>query len=158
MPSNVVVTKNWHIQYLCDHMRPDEIENYLAVTGADCFRPDVCAIGLMNTQGLKLTVLDDKAMPIICGGVTPIIEGVYAMWMVGTTQSWDAHWRKITKCAKWLVNHVFTQGARRVEIESITTRTKAIEWYKKALGFECHGIRNNYGPNGEAVGIYGRVA
>lgn len=155
-PSGIVPCKNMHVQYLCDRMRPDEIENYLALTGAASYDADVCARGLMNVPGPKMTLLGEDGLPIVCGGFEEIRPGVCSMWMIGTLDGWGKHWRSITKAARWLSEEVL-KTSRRIEVSSITSRVCAIDWYVRALGFVCEGVRRKLGANGEDVGIYARV-
>lgn len=158
MPSNLVPCTLVHLIYLCQQMRADEIEQYLALTGADRFDPDVCAVGMFQLNGPRFTVVDENNMPIVSGGYSEVLPGVWNSWMVGTSAGWQKHWISITKATKWLVYFMFNNmGARRLETQGLTSRNDACWWYEKSLGMVYEGTRVGLGVNGEDVSFYGRV-
>lgn len=118
-----------HIAYLAEHARPDEIAQYEAFGGG---RPivDYC-----NTRyGPRFTVLSD-GLPIACGGYFPVDDGVWQSWMLGTMDGWKDHWITITKCVRWLIDAMLATCADRLETYVLTSRTQAIQWYERSLGF-----------------------
>lgn len=157
-PSNVVAPRNWHYQVLAEKMRADEIAHWLAVSGADAYDADVAARGFMNTPGLAFAVLDERGMPAAAGGFQQSLPGVWDGWMAGTSDGWDLHWRAITKATRWLMGQLFAQGARRLAVDTIATRTAATAWYAQALGMRHEGTRRRAGAHGEDLVTYSRIA
>lgn len=157
-PANVVPCKNGHLLYLCERMRPDEIEQYVALSGATQYDPEVAARGFMNIGGLKFTVLGTDFLPVASGGYEEVRPGVWLSWMVGSMDGWSTHWRSMTKGARWLMSGLFEMGARRLETRVLCSRTRAIEWYERSLGLVYEGTARKYGKNGEDVACFARVA
>lgn len=154
-PSCVRECRNWHIQYVCDHMRPDEIDQYEAFYGP--FSPDVAAQGFINTAGMKFTVIGPDGMPAACGGYHEVARGVWQSWMAGTPEGWEKCWRSITKASLWVMDGLFEMGARRLQTNALASRTRAIDWYEKSLRLEREGTFRAYGANGEDVALFSRV-
>lgn len=157
-PANVVAPRNWHFQYLADHLRPDEIEHWLAISGAASFDPDVAALAYMNTPGLKFTLLGRDGMPVVAGGFHEVEPGVWQGWMVGTLAGWHSHWRMITKASRWLMGQLFALGAQRLCVNTIASRTAATCWYARALGLRLEGTLAGAGHRGEDFVYYARTA
>ena len=160
-PSNVVECRHAHIVYLCGVMRPDEIEQYLALTGADKYDPDVAARGFINTQGMKFTVLMNDNTPAAAGGFEEVIPGVWQSWMVGSEAGWAEQWRSLTKATRWLMDGLFEMGARRLQTTALASRAGAIDWYtrkKGGLGMSYEGTWRRFGRNGEDVACFARIA
>lgn len=157
-PSNVIECRNGHLVYLTQHMRQDEIDQYLALTGADTYDPEVAARGFMNTpSAVKFTVVGRDGLPAVSGGFEEVIPGVWQSWMVGTDLGWEQNWRSITKATRWLMDGLLAQGARRLQTTAITSRTGAIDWYLNGLGMHQEGLWKNYGRNGEDVAQFARL-
>lgn len=156
-PSNVIVCKNVHLMYLCDRMRPDEIAQYIALTGAKAYDADTAARGFMNTPGLKFTVLGPDGYPAASGGYEEVFPGVWQSWMVGSCDGWHTSWRSLTKGCRWLMDGLFEMGARRLQTSALASRTQAIEWYERGLGLVREGTMRGYGVNGEDVAQFSRV-
>lgn len=157
-PSNVMKALNWHMQYIAERMRPDEIKHWLAVSGAPSYDPEVAAAGFIMTPGLKFSVLHVDGHPAITGGFHEVSKGVWNGWMVGTPEGWDECWRSITKTARWLIDELFKGGARRVSISTIAERTEACAWYVAGLGFRYEGMHRQAGAHGEDIVFYSRIA
>lgn len=157
-PSNMVECKNVHLTYLCERMRPDEIEQYLSITGAKTFNAEVVSRGFMNIPGHKFTVLGKDGLPVAAGGYEEVAPGVWQSWMVGSCEGWATHWRSITKATRWLMDGLMEMGARRLQTTALASRTKAIEWYVKSLGLSYEGTWRKFGKNGEDVACFARVA
>jgi len=139
-------------------MRPDEIEQYVALTNADFFDPDVAARGLMNIPGVKFTLAARDGFPIVSGGYQEVNPGVWLSWMVGSMDGWDKHWRSITKATRWLMDGLLAEGARRLETVVLSSRTKTIEWYERSLGMEFEGKKRAYCRDGQDLSMYVRLA
>lgn len=156
-PSNLIPCRNAHLQYLCERMRPDEIEQYIALTQHDTFNPDLVALTFMNMPGLKFTLIDDDCLPVCAGGYHEVLPGIWQSWMVGTMDGWEKHWRSITKGSRWLMDGLFQMGARRLQTTALASRAHALQWYERSLGMQREGVMRGYGRNGEDVVMYGRV-
>jgi hypothetical protein len=156
LPSNVVMCANAHIQFLCEHMRPDEIEQWEALNGCE-FNADDAARGLMNLGGLKFAVLGSDGLPVAAGGFYEEIPDVWGGWMVGSMEGWGTHWRSMTKAARWLCTRLIAGGARRLFIKSLVSRTCAVDWYDRALGFTHEGTAFRYCFGGKDLGCYSLI-
>ena len=156
-PSNIVRCKNVHIQYLCERMRADEIEQYLALTGHAEYDPEFAAYQFMGLPGHKFTALDSDNMPAAAGGYHEIFPGVWNSWMCGTQAGWDQQWRSITKGCRWLMECIFDGGARRLQTSALAKRTQAIDWYVHGLKMKPCGVHSAYGINGEDVANFERI-
>lgn len=156
-PSGVVPCKSVHLIYLCERMRPDEIEQYKALTGAKEYDPEVAAKGFINTPGLKYTLLGDDGLPVISGGYQEVSPGVWQSWMVGSMDGWGKYWRSITKASRWMMDGLMELGARRLQTNALASRTQAIEWYKRSLKMSYEGTWKRFGANGEDVVCFARV-
>ena len=156
-PSNVIACRNAHLQYLCDRMRPDEIEQYIALTHAKVYDPEVAAAGFINTPGLKFTVIGKDMLPTASGGYQEVAPGVWQSWMVGSIDGWEREWRSMTKATRWLMGGLFEMGARRLQTNALASRTRAIDWYERSLGLVREGTWRQYGANGEDVALFSRV-
>jgi len=157
-PKNTVRFLNWHAQYLTERMRPDEIEQYIALTGAKEFDPEVAARGFMNIPGHKYTLIDDEGFPIVCGGYQEVQPGIWQSWMVGSMDGWGKYWRSITKASRWMMDGLMELGARRLQTNALASRTQAIEWYKRSLKMSYEGTWRRFGSNGEDVACFARVS
>lgn len=157
-PAGFVPAKNLHLQYLAEHMRPDEQRNWLALTGAREYDAEVCASALIATQGLKFVLLQPNGLPAMAGGFDPQGHECYAGWMVGTMDGWGASWRSITKAARWACAEMFEAGARRITITTMASRSGACDWYSRFLGFRRDGVLRAAGAGGEDMAVYSRIA
>lgn len=156
-PSNLVPCRNAHFLYLCDRMRQDEIEQYVVLTAANGYDPEVAARGFMNTPGHKFTMLGPDGLPLCAGGWQEVYPGVWQSWMVGSMDAWDSHWRSITKACRWFMDGLFEMGARRLQTNALASRTRAIEWYERGLGMSREGTWKKFGVNGEDVACFARI-
>lgn len=158
VPSSVIEFRDWHAYEVCMEMRPDEIVQYMALTGATHYDFEVCARGFINTPGVKFTLADtdDKGRhsPFCIGGFQEVMPGVWQSWMGGTDTGWQRHWREITKASLWLQQELFASGARRLQTNALASRTAATEWYEKALHLKYEGTWAEFGSNGEDVACY----
>ncbi|MGE7136035.1 hypothetical protein ACQKIE_00180 [Luteibacter sp. NPDC031894] len=156
--SNVVPCTLLHLLYLCERMREDERAQYVALSGAREFVPEVAAVGFYNTPGLKFTVLGPDLFPAAAGGAEEIGPGVWQTWMVGSPDGWAKTWRSLTKAASWMIGGLLEQdGVRRVQATCLCARSAASRWFERSLGMQPEGIWRKYGRNGEDVAIFARV-
>lgn len=157
-PSNLVACRPAHLVYLAHRMRADEIDQYLALTGAERYDPDVAVRGFINIPGpAKFTVVDRSGAPVVAGGFEEVIPGVWQSWMVGTDEGWAENWRSITKATRWLMDELLAGGARRLQTTALANREAAIHWYTNGLGMHQEGRWKNYGRNGEDVVQFARL-
>lgn len=156
-PFNLVPCRNWHLQYLAEHMRPDEIRHFLAFSGAPHYEPDTAASAFMQTGGLKMTVLSLEGVPLVSGGFYRSRGNAWEGWLAGTMDAWENHYRVVSRSARWLMGEVFRMGATRISIMTIAERTSATDWYQRVLGMQLDGTLRHAGCNGEDVVIYSRL-
>lgn len=160
-PSYVVPCSAWHILFLVDNMRADEIEQYIALTGAETYRKDVVVSGMLNMMltGPAFTVVGADGLPVSAGGYTEVIPGVYNSWMVGTQAGWDKYWRRITIGTRWVMDFMFEEmGARRLQTSALVSRDAACWWYQKSLKMVPEGVWVRFGRDGEDVACFARTA
>lgn len=164
-PSYIVPCSLWHLVYLCENMRSDEIQQYLALTGAETFDPGVAALGMANMMAtgpaFSVVVADaeGRQLPVCAGGYTPVIPGVWSSWMVGTQVGWNRSWRTITKATVWAMEFMFNEmGARRLQTNALDSRDEACWWYQKSLRMIPEGVWAKFGKNGEDVACFARTA
>lgn len=156
-PERLVRTKFRDLIYLCDRMREDEVQQYMAFSEADRFDPDVAALAFANTPGPQFTLLDADGVPVCAGGWFSVGPGVWQSWMVGTMDGWARHWRDITKSSRWLMDQLLANGARRLQTNALACRTEALEWYEKGLLMVPQGVWKGYGRGGEDVAHFARL-
>lgn len=153
----VVKPSLFTLLYLCQHARPDEIEQHEAIVGRRWDADDV-ANDHYNRRGIKFALIGDDHKPVVAGGWDPVIDGVWHGWLVGTMAGWDAHWRSITKhCRRIMDDLIINGGARRLQFSVLASRTKACEWYEGGLKMQAEGTLRQYGFNGEDTIMYARV-
>jgi hypothetical protein len=128
-PSNMVPCLPVHVEYLAAHARPDEIAQFNALGGEGSIA-DYCN----SRRGPKFTVIAD-GLPVAAGGYFLVDERVWQSWMLGTMDGWRDHWRSITKAVRWLIDAMLETCADRLETYVLSSRTKAVEWYERALSF-----------------------
>jgi hypothetical protein len=156
--SNVIPCTLKHLIYLCERMREDERQQYLALSGAREFVPEVAAVGFFNTPGLKFTVLGADHYPAAAGGAEQINPGVWETWMVGSPDGWSSAWRSLTRAAAWMIGGLLDQDdVRRVQATCLCTRETASKWFERSLGMRPEGVWRKYGRNGEDVALFARV-
>lgn len=140
---------------ICRNARPDEQEQYHALTGRS-WDAEAVAAEIMGKDGLKWLVLDNKH-PFVMGGYDHVVNNVYQSWMVGTMVDWQTHWRSITKVSRKVMQAVLDSGATRLQTCVLASRTKTCEWYVRALKMELEGYMRGFGANGETMAMYARV-
>lgn len=161
-PANVIACRPAHLVYLAQEMRVTEQEQFRAVTGIEQYDPDVAAQHLVNTAArsgpFALTVIQRDGLPACAGGFEPAgTPGVWQSWMVGTESGWAEQWRSMTKATRWLMDHLLSQRAHRLQTSSLVTRTKAMEWFERSLGMKPEGVWRAYGAQGEDIAHFSRL-
>jgi len=140
--------------WLCSRAREDEIVQYEALVGP--WNPDVAANEFWMNRGPKFAVIDEEG-PVVAGGWSPIIDGVYQSWMVGREGGWDKRWRSITKYSRRVMDAMLDKDggiARRLQTSASESRSLACKWYEKGLRMKYEGRFENFGLNGEAMVNY----
>lgn len=156
-PSNVVLCRPSHLLYLCERIRDDEREQYMALSFTDTYDAEEAALVFANKGGMKFTVLDSDGFPAAAGGYEEVAPGVWQSWMVGTPDGWRREWRAMTKATRWLIDGLFQMGARRLQTNTLADRADAIRWYEKGLGLTYEGTLRGYGKGGEDVAQFARL-
>lgn len=156
-PNGVVPFAMWMADYVCKNLRPDEIQQYEALSGVAKYEPEVAALGWCNTPGPKFGLVARDGTPLVIGGYIPVIDGVLHSWMAGTPQAWETHWRSITKAARWMGDILLASGARRLETVCLASRTLTIEWYIHSLRMQPDGVAVRFGRNGEDAARFVRL-
>lgn len=155
-PAGVIEFRLWHLTWIAERMRADEIRQYEALIGT--FSPDAATLTLGSRPGVRFTLTSDDGMPLVCGGFTENFAGVHDSWMAGTDQAWRDHWVSITKASRWLMDSLFATGALRIQLAALADRDeKTFEWYRKGLKMKCEGVVKAGGIYGSDVVIYSRM-
>lgn len=140
---------------ICRNARPDEQEQYYALTGKT-WNPERVVHEICHKQGPKWVALDgDK--PFIMGGYDHVVNDVWQSWMVGTMADWRTHWRSITKVSRKVMDALLATGARRLQTCVLASREQTCEWYVRALKMTFEGNMRGFGANGETMAMYARV-
>lgn len=134
--------------YLAERMRPDEIEQFVAFTGADRYEPNVAARSYVMAGGLAYALVDRANRPVAVGWFDELRPGVWETCGIGTMDGWAKHWRAITKESRRRMQQLFDGGAHRIQIISLATRTDAHRWYEQGLGMQFEGTLRGYCANG----------
>lgn len=142
------------VAYLARHMRPDEIEQYLALTGLAQYDPEIAARAFLSIRGPAFTVIGDDKLPVCCGGFEETRPGIWQPWMVGTMDGWAQHWRFMTKASRRLMRDLFKNGARRIETYALASRKDAHEWYARGLNQQCEGLLRHWFADGQDAVLY----
>lgn len=139
---------------LCNSLRQEEIEQYLALSFAHEYDHEVVANGFYNRPGPKFTI-EVGGAPVCSGGYEEVAPGVWQSWMVGTDESWLKHGLSITRGSRWVMSRMFdSYGARRLQTNGLAERELACEWYERGLGLKAEGTWRAFGRNGEDVAAY----
>ena len=144
--------------YLARRMRPDEIDQFLAFSGATEWSPDSAARELLAKRGASFVLVDPGNLPVVAGGFEPISRGVVEAWMLGTIDGWAEHWRRITTACRRLMDAQFANGVHRVQICALASRTKTHEWYERGLGMQREGVLRRYCADGSDAVMFSRIA
>lgn len=149
--------KNWHMQYIADRMRPDEITHWLAISGMDHYDPELAGAGFCSSQGLKYVVTCTDGSPAAVVGWFEDSPGCWTGWAIGTMDGWAQQWRSITKSVRHLIEQLELGGARRLSISTIAERTAATDWYLNGLQLKYEGMHRAAGAQGQDIVFFSRV-
>ena len=153
-PDSVITANLKVIHYLCEHARPDEIDQYEKVIG-EAYDPDVAATLFHEAGPWRTAVIGKNGYPACAGGFRMVVPGVYQSWMVGTPEGWRDSWKEIHRATRWLMTALLDKGgARRLQTSALASRVEACAWYEK-LGMQFEGIAKGFGTGGEDVANYG---
>lgn len=144
--------------YLAKRMRRDEIEQFLAYSGLTEYVPDIAARAFALTPGRSFVLVGPDDLPVLAGGFQPLTGGVYDGWMVGTDAGWEKHWRAITKTGRRLMDMMFADGAHRIQIASLASRTAAHAWYERSLHMTREGVLKRYCADGQDAVMFARTS
>lgn len=153
-PAHLVPARNWHFQYLAEHMRPDEQDHWIALSGMPRYDVDAAAVSFMNSIGVRFALLRPDATPCVAGGFSRLRGNTFEAWMVGTMSGWEGQWRDITKAVRWVLREQFRAGASRIQIVTLESRHEACTWYERALGMHKESVLTRAGAQGENLVMY----
>lgn len=144
---------------LCNTCREDEREQYSSLFGGP-YDAEACAFDLYNRsrQGVSLTLYGDDGEPMMAGGWVEYEPGIWTSWMVATQAAWDTNWRSITKLSRKVMDQLFRDGARRLQINALATRTKTLQWYERGLKMQREGTLRGWCRDGRDLAMFGRLA
>lgn len=156
--TRVVVTERVMIEdiaYLARNMRPDEIEQDLAMTGEAEYDPQPATLKMAAVYGPKFLVLADN-VPVVAGGFWQVRPGVWEGWQLGTMDGWARHWRTITKVTRRLNDRMLARPeVHRLQLIGLAGRDKTFEWYERSLAYRREATLHRYCANGaDAVMFY----
>jgi hypothetical protein len=107
-PLRFTHAKNWHIQYLAERLRPDEMAEYAAFFDGEDFDADLVARGFMNLPGDKFCVFGQDGQPAVVGGGQPNGRRLRAR-RHGSSAIFP-RWRRASRYAPRLIAHAHASG------------------------------------------------
>lgn len=137
-------------------MRPDEIAQFEAMTGRD-YNADQAAGAFIAAPGIKYALIGADSAAFAAGCFEHVRPGVIETWGVGTLPAWSQHWRAITKVCRRQIDSFLANGAHRVQIVSLASRTAAHAWYERGLGLQREGTLRRYFPDGSDAVMHAKV-
>lgn len=156
-PASVITPSLTVLTYLCERARPDEIEQFKALTHSDEYDPEVAAVGFWRAGKWAMAVAHPNGEPAAAGGYEQVAPGVWQSWMVGTEKGWREMWVDIHRATRFLTETLVDSGlARRLQTNALAKRVEAQRWYQR-LGLTYEGTMRGYGMQGEDVAFFGRV-
>jgi hypothetical protein len=144
--------------YLAQNMRPDEKQQFLALTGLDTFNADTAARALAAIDGPSWVLVDRDGYPFLAGGFEPLRPGVFECWLVGTLDGWATHACAITRVCRLLTADLFAQGAHRIQTVALASRTQAHTWYERCAGLTREGVLRGHFADGQDGVLFARTA
>lgn len=145
------------LAYLARHMRPDEIEQDLAVTGDTEYDPQPAVLRMASVYGPKFVILADN-VPVVAGGFWQVRPGVWEGWQLGTMDGWEKHWRTITKVTRRLNDRMLARPeVHRLQLIGLAGREKTFEWYERSLGYTREATLRGYCANGADAVVFSRT-
>ena len=143
--------------YLARHMRPDEIDQFCAMTGVGEYNADIAARSLAAIPGYAWVLVGADGLPFLVGGFQPIRPGVYEGWLAGTMEGWQRHGFAITRICRRQMDALLREGAHRVQIPALASRVAAHAWYERGLGMTREGRMPGYCADGRDAEMFGKV-
>ncbi|MEN5115844.1 hypothetical protein ABE488_00705 [Luteimonas sp. TWI662] len=143
--------------YLARRMRPDEIEQFLAFGGLHEYDADIAARAFAATPGPSYVFVGADGLPFLAGGFQPLRPGVFDGWLVGTLAGWEAHGFAITRICRRVIDQMLVDGAHRVQIAALASRTAAHDWYERGLGLQREGVLRAYCADGSDAVMFAKV-
>lgn len=134
---------------VCRNMRQYDVDEFMADSGAEQWNFETAAIALANKRGVRFCLALPNGDPLACGGFDEMTPGNWQSWLIGTEDGWRGHWRSITKATIGAFDSLFASGARRVQVNTLESRSEAIRWYTQSLHMTHEGVWRGYGANGE---------
>ncbi len=140
--------------YLADRLRPDEIKQYLAMSGLDRYDPDIAAREYANTAGPSWSLIDPAGHPVLAGGFEPVRAGVYECWMMGTQEGWARYGFTFNRVARRLMRGLLESHAHRLQAVVLAELAHVHGWHGKGMGMVNEGIQHGYCANGADVVMF----
>lgn len=146
------------VGWLCERMRPDEIEQWCALTGHATYDAELAARSVLATMGeFAFCIVAEDNMPVVVGGFVEDRPGVFQTWMVGTAEGWERHWRAITRHSRRAIDALLKCGrAHRVQTHALASRTAAHGWYER-LGMTREGTLRRYFADGQDAIVFSKL-
>lgn len=145
------------LAYLARNMRPDEIAQDLAMTGAAEYDPQQAILKMAAVHGPKFVLLAD-GVPVVAGGFWQVRPGVWEGWQLGTMAGWEKHWRAITKITRRLNDRMLAEpNVHRLQLYGQAGRDKTFEWYERSLGYHREATLSRYCANGDDAVLFART-
>lgn len=158
--SQVTTTVNVMIEdlaYLARNMRPDEIEQDLAMTGMSEYDPHQAILKMASVYGPKFLILCDN-VPVVAGGFWQVRPGVWEGWQLGTMAGWEQCWRSITKITRRLNDEWLARpDVHRLQLLGLAGREKTFEWYERSLAYTREATLRAYCANGADAVMFSRT-
>ena len=142
---------------LCAQMRQDEIDQYMAMTGATEFDFERAAVGFYQTSGVRFLLVNAEGHALAAGGFQEVRPMVWRSWLIGTDAAWTDHWRSITEASRFVADFLFEDGAQRIEDYMLADRTGSAKWCVHGLRMRLDGVLPNYAADGRDVAVYSRT-
>lgn len=143
--------------YLARNMRPDEIEQDLAMTGLTEYDPEQAILKMAAVHGPKFIILSDYK-PVVAGGFWQVRPGVWEGWQLGTMEGWDKHWWHITRVTRKLNDRMLARPeVHRLQLYGLAGRDKTFEWYERSLGYRREATLSRYCANGADAVLFART-
>lgn len=134
---------------LAQIMRPDEIAQYLSVTGQTEYDPDECARRFLSLNGVAHALIDRDGRAILIGGHEEVRPGVWQGWMMGSMDGWGRYGFAICRAARRMQDLLLaTDRCHRVQILASPNRKAAHVWYERCLGMSFEGANRKYFADG----------
>lgn len=156
-PSHIRPPSLADVWQICANLRPDEIEQYMALSFQDRWDFEEAARRFDRKGGHKICLFADDGSPIIVAGWEPLVPGTFDGWMIGTEEGWKKYGLAITRVTKWGMDYLMASGARRLQIVTLAHRQGACEWYERGLKMREEGTQAKYGRHGEDVATFVRL-